>query len=143
MMDMPYRFIWSQILFIRSKKLRPFVTKAGLTSGQPKVLDFVAFHEGSTQKQIAKGCGVEPATMSGIIDGLVKNGYIKKNVAEDNRREYQIFLTESGRKKHSEIRENMDFFENQILKTFTEEEQVLFQSFLDRYYKAWCESEFE
>ena len=33
----------------------------GLTTGQPKVLDFLQDHDGAMQKDIAKGCHIEPS----------------------------------------------------------------------------------
>ena len=134
-MKMPLRFVLSQIFHIQNKRLRPFISQAGMSSGQPKVLDYLSFNEGCTQKEIAHGCGVEPATMSGIINGLIKKGYIRKEISEKNRREFHVFLTESGRSKHSEIRKVIDHLEQQTLSCFTEEEKIAFQSYLERYYE--------
>lgn len=38
----------------------------GLTTGQPKVLDFLQDHDGAMQKDIAKGCHIEPSSLSTI-----------------------------------------------------------------------------
>lgn len=136
LMKMPMRFLWSQISYVRNKKLRPYILEAGLSIGQPKVLDYLSFHEGCTQKEIAKGCGVEPATISGILDGLVKKEFIQKNVSAENRRECQIFFTEKGRNKHKKIREKIEILEEQAFKGFSEDEMSQFHSFLERYYQA-------
>ena len=36
----------------------------GLTPGQPKVLEYLQAHDGAMQKDIARGCCIEPATLS-------------------------------------------------------------------------------
>lgn len=41
----------------------------GLTTGQPKVLDFLQDHDGAMQKDIAKGCHIEPSSLSTILGG--------------------------------------------------------------------------
>lgn len=42
----------------------------GLTTGQPKVLDFLQDHDGAIQKDIAKGCHIEPSSLSTILGGM-------------------------------------------------------------------------
>lgn len=42
----------------------------GLTTGQPKVLDFLQDHDGAMQKDIAKGCHIEPSSLSTILGGM-------------------------------------------------------------------------
>ena len=41
--------------------------KTNLTAGQPKVLDYLKDFDGATQKDIAKGCHIEPASLSSIL----------------------------------------------------------------------------
>lgn len=138
-MKMPIRFLLSQILYIRKKEFRPFMTEAGLSSGQPKILDFLSFQEGCTQKELAVGCGVEPATISVLLDSLEKQGFIEKRIAKDNRRVFLIFLTEKGREKYRDIRQKIDSLEEHAFNGFTQEERALFHFFLERYYRNWCE----
>ncbi len=138
-MDMPIRFVFSQIMYYRNKKIRPLMSDLGLTSGQPKILDYLSFHEGCTQKEIAKGCGVEPATVSDLLNGLVKKGYIEKRTAKENRRELHVYFTELGRHKHSEVRAAIDAVEAESMGSLTEEEMKVFRTLLDKYYQAWCD----
>ena len=41
------------------KSLLENLKNTGLTIGQPKVLDFLKDHDGSSQKEIAQGCFLE------------------------------------------------------------------------------------
>jgi len=141
-MDLPIRFVFSKLVYIKNKKLRPHAERLNMTSGQPKVMDYLSFHEGSTQKQLAQGCGVESATMSGILDGLVKKNYIEKRIDPECRREYKIFFTKEGKKKHLEIQAILNGYEERALSVFTKEEKEQFREMLDRYYNAW-ENEIE
>ena len=46
----------------------------GLTPGQPKVLEYLQAHDGAMQKDIARGCCIEPATLSPLLTGMERRG---------------------------------------------------------------------
>ena len=46
------------------KQLLERVKSAGLTLGQPKVLDFLKDHDGASQKDIAAGCFIEAGSLT-------------------------------------------------------------------------------
>lgn len=54
------------------KSLITSVKDTGLTSGQPKVLDYLKNHDGAVQKDIAINCHIEPASLTTILTGLGK-----------------------------------------------------------------------
>ena len=49
------------------KALLGSIKDSGLTSGQPKILDYLKDHDGSVQKDIAAGCHIEPASILSLI----------------------------------------------------------------------------
>ena len=48
------------------KALISSVKDTGLTSGQPKVLDYLLRHDGALQKEIAIFCHIEPASLTAL-----------------------------------------------------------------------------
>ena len=58
----------------------------GLTTGQPKVLDFLQDHDGAMQKDIAKGCHIEPSSLSTILGGMERAGLLERSTRDENRR---------------------------------------------------------
>ena len=42
------------------------VKETNLTPGQPKILDYLLYHDGVVQKEIASACHIEPATMTSV-----------------------------------------------------------------------------
>ena len=48
-------------------------------------------------KDITKGCDIEPATVSIMLNKLESNGFIKRNYSEENKRNVYIQLTELGK----------------------------------------------
>ena len=63
--------------------------KAGLTAGQPKVLEFLSQHGESDQKTIASYCEIEPATVGSILLRMERSGLIVRQQHEGNRRRRQ------------------------------------------------------
>ena len=45
------------------KALLDKLKDTGLTIGQPKILDYLKDHDGSSQKDIAKGCFIKPVLL--------------------------------------------------------------------------------
>lgn len=69
----------------------------GLMPGQSKIIDYLGEHDGSNLTEIAEGCYLSNATISGIIDRMEKSGLIERRQKSGNRRAYFIYLTEKGR----------------------------------------------
>ena len=62
------------------------VKETNLTPGQPKILDYLLHHDGVVQKEIASACHIEPATMTSVLYGMEKKGYILRKNLNGNRR---------------------------------------------------------
>ena len=52
------------------KALMERVKESGLTIGQPKVLDYLKDHDGSSQKDIARACFIEAGSLTTILNGM-------------------------------------------------------------------------
>jgi DNA-binding MarR family transcriptional regulator len=73
--------------------------KLNLSDGQPKVLSKLLYHEGCLQKDLAKLCHVEPATMTSLLKNMCEKGYVvkKKEIVSGGKSGFSIHLTEQGR----------------------------------------------
>lgn len=71
--------------------------KIGLTSGQPKILDYLYRYEGSDQKTIAAYCEIEPATLASILLRMEQKELIERRKQSGNRRSLFVYLTEKGK----------------------------------------------
>ncbi len=119
---------------IFQKKILNKLLKIGLTSGQPKILEYLNRHDGSIQKNIANECHIDPATLTGILERMEEKNLIERRSIEGNRRSSYVYLTEYG-KKYSDI----------VLETFIEEEDKVFRGidkieqnqFMDTLYKIY------
>ena len=82
---------------------------AGLTMGQPKVLDYLGSHDGVSQRQIAQACCIEPATLTSLLNRMEERGLVERRMLNGNRRTSYVFLTELGRTLQQQV--ELDFAE--------------------------------
>lgn len=92
-----YMIMANQMLV--QKALLEQLKDAGLTIGQPKILDYLKEHDGSNQKEIAKACFLEAGSLTIILNKMEEKGLIERKTLNGNRRSFHIFMTEEGKKK--------------------------------------------
>lgn len=113
--------------FMIQKALVTSVKDTGLTSGQPKVLDYLKNHNGAVQKDIAAGCHIEPASLTAILNGMETKGLIERRLCPDNHRFYNVYLTETGRLYVGRLENEFDTIESYALQNFSkaDKEQLI------------------
>ena len=117
------------------KQLFASIKDLGLTSGQPKVLDFLKNNDGAIQKDIAQGCHIEPASLSVILNGMEKKGLITRTISDHNRRNLNIFMTDKGKAICGQIEKAFDNIEKKALFGFSREEILQVNAYLTKIYK--------
>lgn len=70
--------------------------RVGLTSGQPKILEYLWRYGENNQKAIADYCEIEQATAGTILTGMEAAGLITRERRDGNRRSLYVQLTEQG-----------------------------------------------
>ncbi len=76
-----------------------------------------------TQTEIWQYLNVEAPTVTRTLKRMEENGWIIRKQGED-KRERLILLSNSAKEKYDAIKQSVEQFEVNILKAFTEEEQV-------------------
>lgn len=120
--------------FLFQKSLINAVKDTGLTSGQPKILDYLKDHDGSVQKDIAAGCHIEPASLTVILNGMENKGYIERKMQKGDRRSVFVFLTEKGREYVKRLNQEFEKIEGIALQNFNDAEKERLQGYLTRVY---------
>ena len=120
------------------KQLLERVKSAGLTLGQPKVLDFLKDHDGASQKDIAAG------SLTSILNGMEKKGLIERRMLNGNRRTFHIFMTEAGKKSQGLVDAAFQEIEETALEGISREELEKFmkvsEKIFDNLMESWCDS---
>ncbi|MDQ2093465.1 MarR family winged helix-turn-helix transcriptional regulator [Rhodalgimonas zhirmunskyi] len=79
---------------------RELAQAAGLTPAQLRVLQIVAQNStsGATPKALATQMGVSQATVTALVDKLVRSGTVTRNRSQTDRRQTDVLITEKGLK---------------------------------------------
>ncbi|MCI5754366.1 MAG: MarR family transcriptional regulator [Clostridiales bacterium] len=117
------------------KQLFAGLKDTGLSIGQPKVLDYLRDHDGAVQKDIAKGCFVEPASLSGLLDGMEKKGLLRRVANESSRRSVNVFLTSLGWEQVKRVEQVFGEIEKAALQGFSAQECEQIAGFQQRIYE--------
>lgn len=114
------------------KSLMAVIRDTELTSGQPKVLDYLKYHDGAVQKEIAAACHIEPATITSVLLRMENKGLIIRKNLNGNRRSLYVYLTDKGRELAQRIEAEFDIIEENALNGFNVEEKEMLNLFLTR-----------
>ncbi|MBY8871478.1 MarR family winged helix-turn-helix transcriptional regulator [Micromonospora sp. PLK6-60] len=80
---------------------RYLAERHGLSAAGMRVLMLLARAGDSTHREVAEHCFVRPATLTGIVDTLERDGFVERRRDTADRRTVQLALTDKGR-EHAE-----------------------------------------
>ncbi|WP_028764792.1 MarR family winged helix-turn-helix transcriptional regulator [Shewanella colwelliana] len=88
--------------------------------------------EGITQTELSKRCDVANYTMTRLLDQLQVQGLVTRHQEADNRRAFQIFLTDSGKALEQDLVREAERVNELFLANLTSEESVDFIRLLNK-----------
>jgi MarR family transcriptional regulator, temperature-dependent positive regulator of motility len=94
-----------------------------LTPVQFAALDAIYTHPGSDQAYIAEIIGYDRATIGGVMERLLKKGWIRRVVNAQDRRSRELSLTAKGNKVRLVLIPIVQDFQKEILKPLSLEKQ--------------------
>lgn len=117
------------------KQLLAELKETGLSSGQPKILDFLKEHDGSSQKDIAHGCHIEPGTLTTLLNRMEEIGLVERRMLDGNRRTFYVFMTEKGKLKAKQVDQAFIQLENRAFRGISSEEKGTFMALFEKIYE--------
>lgn len=94
-----------------------------LTAVQYAALDAIYTHPGSGQAFVAEMIGYDRATIGGVIERLVKKGWVRRVVSEQDRRAFELSLTAKGNSERLASQSIVQELQKEILKPLSEVDQ--------------------
>lgn len=88
--------------------------------------------EGISQTELSKRCDVANYTMTRLLDQLQVQGFITRHQEADNRRAFQIFLTDEAKALEQDLIREAERVNETFLQNLTDEEQVNFILLLNK-----------
>jgi DNA-binding MarR family transcriptional regulator len=97
------RALWelTHALQVSSKRM---ARTLGVTGPQRLVIRVVGQTPGITPRDLAQELGLHPSTLTGVLDRLVRQGFVRRRVDPADRRRARLDLTASGKKVDREKR---------------------------------------
>ena len=116
------------------KELLAKLKASGLTIGQPKVLDYLKDHDGTSQKDIARGCHIEPGTLTTLLNRMEEAGLVERRMMNGNRRSLYVFLTDKGKEQLELVTAAFTEMEAEAFRGLSETERKTFMDLFLRIY---------
>ena len=100
--------------------LRPY----GLARSQWEVLFRIAAADGVTQKALQSAMNVESGTLTGIVDALLKKGWLIRTAHHDDRRINVLRMTAEGARRWREIPNPITQLRPQMMQGISPEDEA-------------------
>ena len=112
------------------RRIRIQAAELGLTSGQPKILEYLFQTGESNQKAIAEYCEIEQATVGNLLTRMEIAGLIVRYQRQGDRRSVYVMLTSEGQAMAKRMKEVFLCEEQQESAVLTEQEQYQLRQLL-------------
>ena len=106
------------------RRIRGQAAALGLTSGQPKILEYLLQYGESNQKTIADYCEIEQATVGSLLARMEAVGLVTRTQRQGNRRSLYVALTAAGRAAAERMGRAFARAEGEACAALTGEEQA-------------------
>lgn len=103
-----------------------------LTVTQLRMLVFLSQEEGLSNADLAERLFVTRPSVSALLDRLERGGFIRREVAPDDRRGIRIWLEERGRQAVSTLREESRQYARDLMGSLSDDELEAIRAALDK-----------
>ncbi|MDO3411541.1 MarR family transcriptional regulator [Saccharibacillus sp. CPCC 101409] len=106
----------------------------GLNAQQGQMIGYIYEHQerGVIQADLARRFSRTGASITSMLQGLEKNGYVRRRVQEDNERQKKVYITDKAEPLISEFNEIFKEAENRVTEGMTAEEAQTLQRLLQK-----------
>lgn len=133
-MDLSFHYLIMAEQSLFHKELLAKLKDLGLTIGQPKILDYLQTCDGAEQKDIAKGCHIEPGTLTTLLNRMETGGLVERRMLNGNRRSLYVFMTAKGKERAKAVTEAFRELEEKAFHGLSNDERT---QFLDTFIKIY------
>ena len=135
MSPLSFHYLSMAVHSMIQKNFMEQVKSSGLTSGQPKVLDYLRDHNGADQKEIAAACHIEPGSLTSVLNRMEEKGLIERRMLDGNRRTFYIFMTDEGSRLKDLVEDNFASIEKKSFRNISSEDQASFMETFSKIYE--------
>lgn len=132
--DCPYYLISRSTLAVTAELKQEFAS-AGMEGVRPAYLGVLMSlwrEDGLNVAELGRRAGVEPSTMTGLLDRMERDRLVIRRADPEDRRAQRIHLTEEGKQVRNRVLEVVDRTLNRVLRGVSEEDLVRVKEVLRR-----------
>ncbi|GFZ78929.1 MarR family transcriptional regulator [Paenibacillus marchantiophytorum] len=110
------------------------IKELGLNSQQGKLIAFIHEHQeqGLIQKDLSERFHVRGASITSMLQGLEKKGYIERKIPAHNERQKNIYVLPKGLALINDFELSFQRVEEKIVQNLNEEDQQVLQQLLTK-----------
>jgi DNA-binding MarR family transcriptional regulator len=101
-------FLASDVARLQNTLLRRTMKKLGASHTQWGMLGQLASRQGVTQMELAKILGLSKVAVTGLVDRVVRAGWVERRLDKRDRRVRRLYLTPTARSAVAAMREKVD-----------------------------------
>lgn len=120
------------IMIAQRRQMDHKIHDLGLNSQQGRLLSYVASHEGIIQKDLAKLLNRRGASVTSMLQGLEKKGFLTREIPSDNARQKKIYLLPAGKEAVTTAAEVFSQSETEVVKNLSATEQTTLLKLLSK-----------
>lgn len=124
--------IFSKLIRLHFLRSHSYLDKIGIYPGQAPLLFTLKKKNGQSQKELSKKLSVTPATITVMVQRMEKNGYIRREVDENDKRITRIFINEKAIKICDELYKIHKEIEKECMINFKEADKIILIKLLNQ-----------
>ncbi|WP_410770318.1 MarR family winged helix-turn-helix transcriptional regulator [Fontibacillus sp. BL9] len=130
--DTPYSDLFQTIGLKLKRKADEKINELGLNAQQGRVISYIHEHQdkGLIQNDLAEAFNRRGASITSMLQGLEKKGYIERKIPADNERQKNIYVLPKGAELIEAFEQAFGAVEKEIKNSLTEEEQQTLKELL-------------
>ncbi len=123
--DTPYSDLFQMIGLKLKRKADEKVNELGLNAQQGRMISYIYEHQakGLIQNDLVKKFQRRGASITSMLQGLEKKGYIERKIPADNERQKNIYVLPKGAELIEAFDEAFAKVEKNVVQSLTEEEK--------------------
>jgi DNA-binding MarR family transcriptional regulator len=127
-------FVFSKVMRMHFHKMQQLLQDQEVFPGQPPLLFALMRKDGQSQKELAVNMQITPATITVMLNRMVKTGLVERRADEKDQRVSRVYLTDKGRKAQAVVKETFKQMDSQCFANFSEEDRQLLRRLMLQVY---------
>lgn len=132
--DTPYLDLLQLIGMKLKKRADQSIKELGLNAQQGKMIDYIFNHQekGLIQKDLADHFHVRGASITNMLQGLERKGYIERKIPAHNERQKNIYVLPKGVELIEAFEQSFQRVEDVILQSLSDDERQTLKELLTK-----------